>query len=94
MFISDGVTPIELPDKVQHYEDPVPGIDGAAAVHRRPSIGVTRPSDEEKSEFVAGWTVNGRVDGGEGSGSVSRSKSNRYIVLTLSGTVVTDRTQT
>ncbi|KAI5449836.1 hypothetical protein NCC49_003953 [Naganishia albida] len=80
MFISDGVTPIELPDKVHHYEDPVPGIDGAAAVHRRPSIGVTRPSDEEKSEFVAGWTLNERGDAGEGSGSLSPIEGKRKSV--------------
>lgn len=61
MLISEDVTPIEgIPERI-HHEEPVPGIDGAA-VYRRPSIGVTRPSDEERKEYVHGWTVNGRGD--------------------------------
>jgi hypothetical protein len=77
MFISDGAPPIELPQRT-HQEDPVPGIDGAS-VARRPSIGVTRPSDEEKRVFVHGWTVNGRVDGHEGL-NVSRLRRAAVIL--------------
>lgn len=82
MLISEGVTPIEGIPERDHHEEPVPGIDGAA-VYRRPSIGVTRPSDEERREYVHGWTVNGRGNAYDERGPLKVSRSILVVTVLL-----------
>jgi hypothetical protein len=82
MLISEGVTPIEGISERIHHDEPVPGIDGAA-VHRRPSIGVTRPSDEERREYVYGWTVKGRGSAHDERGPLNVSCSLLVAIVLL-----------